>query len=72
MSTVSLTYEEFEALCQELLGTEVELARSPPRRHGAGSANLRWRGLWFRASGGFAPGGCLGLRRRLGFPRGSR
>lgn len=70
MSTVSLTYEEFEALCQELLGTEVELVRSPPRRFGAGMANERFRGLWYRASGGFAPGGHFGLRRRLGFPRG--
>jgi hypothetical protein len=72
MSTLDLSYEDFAALCEELLGDATETPQRPPRVFGSGQVNPRFRGRWFVASGGFASAGRLGLRRRLGFPRGRR
>jgi hypothetical protein len=72
MTTWSLDYDEFAALCEQLIGSAPQQAPAAPRRGAA--ATRGFRGLWFRhlASGGLAPARRLGLRRGFGFPRGSR
>lgn len=71
MTTWSLDYDEFAALCEQLLGTaEPSLQQAPAASRG----RRGWRGLWFRhaASGGLGAPRRLGLRRGYGFPRGRR
>lgn len=70
MPILTLDYDEFCTLCDRLLGGSQEQPQRPPRLFGGGELETRFRGRWFHASGGFAIAGRLGLRRRLGFPRG--
>jgi hypothetical protein len=71
MPTWSLDYDEFTALCEQLLGGQAEV----PALAQPGRPNRGFRGLWFRhaaASSGLAPARRSGLRRGFGFPRGRR
>lgn len=73
MTPWSLDYEEFAALCEQLLGGSQPQAL-PPQPGGPPPAR-GFRGLWFRygaVSGGLAPTRRAGLRRGFGFPRGRR
>lgn len=70
MSPWSLDYEEFAAMCEQLLGTST--AAPPAPRTSLGRANRGFRGRWFRyaaGSGALAASARRGLRRGLGFPR---
>jgi len=69
MPILTLDYDEFSALCDRLLGGSQDQPQRPPRLFGGTQVQLRFRGRWFQA-GGYASAGRLGLRRRLGFPRG--
>lgn len=73
MTTWSLDYDEFAALCEQLLGsgngslqTGLQSAMPPSRRG--------YRGLWFHyaATCGLGAPRRFGLRRGFGFPRGRR
>ena len=70
MPILTLDYDEFSALCDRLLGGTQDQPQRPPRLFGGGVPQVRFRGRWFHASAGTAAAGRLGLRRRLGFPRG--
>jgi hypothetical protein len=73
MSAVSLNYEDFAALCDEMLGGLSDGPQRVPRPcKGMRSGTERFRGRWCRVSGGLAPAGRFRLRCRLGFPRGRR
>ena len=67
MTTWSLDYDEFAALCEQLLGKAG--ARPTPLRD-----RPAYRGLWFHYAAGIRPGTArhVGLRRGHGFPRGTR
>ena len=72
MTTWSLDYDEFAALCEQLLGNG---NGSPPSSLPAAPRSGRgYRGLWFHfaATSGFAATRRRGLRRGYGFPRGRR
>jgi hypothetical protein len=74
MTPWSLEYEEFAALCEQLLGTSTPPAHS--QRPDALPPHRGFRGLWARygaVSGGpTASGRRGGLRRGFGFPRTGR
>jgi len=74
MTPWSLDYEEFAALCEQLLGGPHPQPR-PPRPGGSRPPSAGFRGLWSRygaPSGASAPTRGAGLRRGYGFPRGGR
>jgi hypothetical protein len=71
MSTLTLSYQDFAALCEEILGSDDVLQR-PPRSFGGRAMRLRFRGRWYLAAGGLVEAGRPGLRRRHGFPRSRR
>jgi hypothetical protein len=64
MSKVCLTYQDFAALCDQLLGGPADEPQHIPRAAPVRGISHRFRGRWFLAGGNLpAAGGCRSRRR---------
>lgn len=71
MPILRFDYDDFRVLCDQLLDRVAPAPRRDLRQFGSCISQHRFRGRWFHTSGSAAAPCRTGLRRRLGFPRGS-